>query len=303
MLSILSQLLPIFVFFALGIGLRRLGIANRDHADFLLRFVFFVSLPLLILVSVSAITFTADKAVLPFLNIGVNLGCCCLTLLVGKLRQLDRRTIGTLLVGTTIVNNAFMFPFVLAVYGQEGFADAILWDFGNAIMMATFVYALAFRYGGETQKGWGMLLRILKAPLIWSLVISVVLALTSTPIPAPMLDIITPLAQMMSPLILIALGMHTSLKIAQAGLAFTTIGIRMLFGLLCGVLLATLFGLEGTTFKVVALCSGAPIGFNALTLCSMAKLDTELGASSVSLSIIAGLVWIPLLILLLEHLV
>jgi malate permease and related proteins len=303
MFAILIQLLPIFVFFALGILLRRVGIADRGHADFLLRFVFFVSLPLLILVSVSALTFTVDKAVLPFLNIGVNLGCFGLTLLVGKLRQLDRKTIGTMLVCTTIVNNSFMFPFVLAVYGQEGFADAILWDFGNAIMMATFVYALAFRYGGETQQGWGMLLRILKAPLIWSLVISVVLSLTNTPIPARLLDIINPLAQMMAPLILIALGMHTSLKISRAGLAFATIGIRMVFGLFCGVLLATLAGLEGTTFKVVALCSGAPIGFNALTLCSMSKLDTELGASSVSLSIIAGLVWIPLLILLLEAVV
>jgi len=302
MLAILSQLLPIFVFFGLGILLRRVGIADRSHADFLLRFVFFVSLPLLILVSVSALTFTLDKAVLPFLNIGVNLGCFGLTLLVGKLRQLDRKTIGTMLVCTTIVNNSFMFPFVLAVYGQEGFADAILWDFGNAIMMATFVYALAFRYGGETQQGWGMLLRILKAPLIWSLVISVVLSLTSTPIPARLFDIINPLAQMMAPLILIALGMHTSLKISRAGLAFATIGIRMVFGLFCGVLLASLAGLEGTTFKVVALCSGAPIGFNALTLCSMTKLDTELGASAVSLSIIAGLAWIPLLILLLENL-
>jgi predicted permease len=161
MLNTLAQLLPIFVYFALGIVVRSAGIAERQHGDFLLRFVFFVSLPLLILTSVSGIDFTAEKAVLPLLNIGVNLGCWALTVLVGKWKALDRRTTGTLLVGTTIINNSFMFPFTLAVYGQSGFADAILWDFGNAIMMATFVYAIAFRYGGEAQKGWGMLLRIL----------------------------------------------------------------------------------------------------------------------------------------------
>jgi predicted permease len=300
MLATLSQLLPIFVYFALGILVRRAGIAERQHGDFLLRFVFFVCLPLLILTSVSAIEFTGDKAVLPFLNIGVNLGCFALTLLVARWKQLDRKTTGTLLVGTTIVNNSFMFPFTLAVYGQTGFADAILWDFGNAIMMATFVYALAFRYGGEEQKGWGMLLRILKSPLVWSLVISVLLALTRTPLPERVTAIATPLGQMTGPLILIALGIITSLKLAKLDLDLWTIGIRMVFGLVCGVLLATLAGLDGTTFKVVALCAGAPIGFNAVTLCSMAKLDTDLGSSAVSLSIIAGLVWIPVLIVLLE---
>lgn len=300
MAGILLQLLPIFVYFALGLGIRRWGIADRGHADFLLRFVFFVSLPLLILSSVSAVEFTADKAVLPLLNIGVNLGCFALTLLVGRLLKLERPALGTMLVCTTIVNNSFMFPFALAVYGQEGFADAILWDFGNAIMMATFVYAMAFRYGGESQHGWAMLLRILKAPLVWALAISVVLSLTRTPLPPLLLNVIDPLAAMMAPLILIALGIHTTTKFARLGLTLATVGIRMVFGLCCGILLASLVGLEGTTFKVVALCSGAPIGFNALTLCSMTKLDTELGASSVSLSIMAGLLWIPVLILLLE---
>lgn len=300
MSDILLQLLPIFVYFGLGLLLRQQGLANRDHADFLLRFVFFVALPLLILRSVSGITFTTDKAMLPLLNIGVNLGCLACTLLAGRVLKLERKQLGTMLVCTTIVNNSFMFPFVLAVHGQEGFADAILWDFGNAIMMATFVYALAFRYGGETQQGWAMLLRVLKSPLVWSLVVSVVLAVTRTPLPPRLLQVINPLADMMAPLILIALGILTSLRISQPLNTLVTIGIRMVFGLFCGILLATLVGLEGTTFKVVALCAGAPIGFNALTLCSMTKLDTELGASSVSLSIVAGLLWIPVLILVLE---
>lgn len=303
MSAILLQLLPIFVYFALGLGLRQQGLADRGHADFLLRFVFFVSLPLLILSSVSAIEFTAERAVLPLLNIGVNLGCFAFTLLAGKLLKLERVQLGTMLVCTTIVNNSFMFPFTLAVYGQSGFADAILWDFGNAIMMATFVYAMAFRYGGEPQQGWAMLLRILKSPLVWSLVISVILSLTRTPLHPRLVSVIDPLAAMMAPLILIALGIHTTARISRPLLTLTTVGIRMVFGLFCGVLLATVAGLEGVTFKVVALCSGAPIGFNALTLCSMTRLDTELGASSVSLSIIAGLLWIPVLILILEALV
>jgi predicted permease len=63
--------------------------------------------------------------------------------------------------------------------------------------------------------------------------------------------------------------------------------------------LANLLGLEGTTYAVIVLCCAAPIGFNALTYTSLAKLDAELSASAVSISILAGLFYVPVLILLL----
>jgi predicted permease len=299
MLTILLQLLPIFTYFGLGMLIKRLGVAERAHGEFLLRFVFFVTLPLLILTSVPNLNFTASKALLPLINITVNLVCMGLAWLAIRARKLDRRTAGTMLVNTGIVNNSFMFPFILAVYGQEGFADAVLFDFGNALLMATFVYAQAFKYGGEPGGGWTMLVRIMKSPLVWSLFLSVALALSGAALPALVLTIITPLAQMTAPLILIALGVFFSLKIANLPVALAIAGIRLGGGLIAGLLLATLLGLEGTTYAVIVLCCAAPIGFNALTYSSLAKLDTELSASAVSLSILAGLLYIPVLMLLL----
>jgi predicted permease len=300
MTTILLQLLPVFAYFFLGMIIRRAGLGDRSQGDFLLRLVFFVTLPLLIINSVPTIAFTTEKAVLPFLNIGVNLFCLAATVVLAKSLKLDRKTLGTMLVCTTIVNNSFMFPFILAVYGQAGFADAILFDFGNAVMMATLVYGLAFSFSDEQTDRWTMLKRIMKSPLIWSLIVSVILSLTGTPLPGRLVAVISPLAQMTAPLILIALGLHFSMKFSQLNLALVTVTTRMAGGLLAGLLLATIFGLEGVTKNVVILCSSAPIGFNALTYCSLAKLDPDLGASAVSISIFTGLVSIPALILLLN---
>jgi predicted permease len=80
------------------------------------------------------------------------------------------------------------------------------------------------------------------------------------------------------------------------GIAVT---IRMVLGLAFGLAFATLAG-SSQTFTVIALCSAAPIGFTALTFTSMAKLDMELTAPAVSLSILTGLVYIPVLILLFQ---
>ena len=297
--SILLQLFPVFAYFLLGILLRRSGLGDRSHGEFLLRLVFFVTLPLLILGSVPSIEFTAARALLPFLNVTVNLVCMGLTLGYARMRNLERRTTGTMLVNTGIVNNSFMFPFILAVYGQNGFADAILFDFGNALLMATAVYALAYRYSDEQSGGWPMLKRIMKSPLVWSLLVSVFLSLTDTTIPAALTAIMNPLAQMSAPLILISLGLHFSLKFSRLPLALATVGIRMFGGLLVGLVFVMFFELENTTKNIVILCCSAPIGFNALTYSSLAKLDVELSASAVSISILAGLFTIPVLIFLL----
>ncbi len=299
MLSILVLLVPVFVYFGLGMLVRRAGLAERQHGDFLLRFVFFVTLPLLILISVPNISFTAEKALLPIFNIAVNTACLLFALLWTRQQKFDRRTTGTILVNTDILNNSFMFPFILAVYGQAGFADAILFDFGNAIMMATCVYALAFKYSDEPSSRWTMLIRILKSPLVWSLLLSIAVSLSGLQLPTPLISVITPLAQMSGPLILIALGIFFTLKLANLSLALRVAGIRLGIGLLVGLFLAKVLGLEGTTYAVIVLCSAAPIGFNALTYSSLAKLDVDLSASAVSVSILAGLFYIPLLILLL----
>jgi len=294
-----GQLAPIFAWFLLGVALRRFAVAEAAHAQFLLRLALFVTLPLLILTTLPKTGLSADKAVLPLVNIGVNLACMFMAMLASRRLKLDRERTGTMLINTMISNNAFMFPFVLAVYGSRGFSDAILYDFGNAVMVATYAYSVALKYGGESGNRWMMLRKVLSSPLFLALVAAVWLSATGREVPQAAEAVIGPLAQMTSPLILISLGVYFTLGISHARLVSLAILIRMALGLAFGIGLATLLGLEGTTFTVVVLCSGAPIGFMALTFSAMARLDTDLSASAVSMSILIGLFWIPLLMWLL----
>jgi len=299
MTHIFAQLSPIFFYFLIGLILKNRGLADRSHGEFLLRVVFFVTLPLLILTTLPSVELSPSKAMLPLANIVVNLLCMAATLLLIKPLQLQRARAGSMLMNTMIANNAFMFPFVLAIYGESGFADAIIYDFGNAIMVATFTYAVAFRYGGQEHDSFTMLLRILKSPLFWALGVAVLLSTTGTPLPPALHRVADPVAQMTSPLILIALGIFFSLQVHHLRLVGLALSIRMLLGFAFGLGFAFLVGLEGQTFTVIALCSAAPIGFMALTFSSMAKLDVDLTTSAVSLSILMGLIYIPLLILVL----
>jgi len=297
MIDILIQLSPIFIYFGLGIVLKSTGIANNFHGEFMLRLVLMVTLPLLIVSTLSMTQMTMNKAILPLANIAVSFACMLITLIAIKLLSVERKQAGTMLVSTMILNNTYMFPFILVVYGSEAFADAILFDFGNALLMSTYVYALAFKYGGEENHGMTMLLKMVKSPMIWAIIASIALAVIGIPLPQPVFDMINPLAQMTAPLILITLGIYFTLDIKELKLVGLTVFVRMGMGLLFGIAIANYLGFGETTFIVVALCAAAPVGFNALTFSSIAKLDTALASSAVSISILAGLIYIPLLML------
>ncbi|HTR00252.1 MAG TPA: hypothetical protein VMH83_09690, partial [Candidatus Acidoferrum sp.] len=135
----------------------------------------------------------------------------------------------------------------------------------------------------------------------WSLALSLVLALSHVRVPQQILTIINPLAQMTSPLILIALGFHFSLNFTSLKLALQIVVVRVGVGLLVGSLLALGLENEALARTVIIACSAAPIGFTALTYSSLAKLDTNLSASAVSISILVGLIGIPILLLILGN--
>lgn len=297
MLDILIQLAPIFLYFGLGIVLKSTGVADKAHGEFMLRLVLMVTLPLMILATLPMTTMTPNKAILPLANIAVSFACMLITLIAIKLAKVERKQAGTMLVSTMILNNTYMFPFILVVYGNEAFTNAILFDFGNALLMSTYVYALAFKYGGEEHSNTAMLLKMAKSPIVWSIVLSLVLAIIGIRLPEPVFNLINPLAQMTAPLILISLGIFFSLRIEEIKLVGLTVFIRMGMGLLFGIAVANYLQLDEMAFIVVALCGGAPVGFNALTFSSIAKLDTDLSSSAVSISILAGLVYFPLLML------
>ena len=295
MIEILRELAPIFGYFLVGVVLRKFGLARRPDGDFVLRLVFFVTLPLLILLTLADVALTGEKLLLPIANIVVNLLCLGAMLIVTRPVALPRATLGSMAMNTMIVNNAFMFPFILAVYGESGFADAVLFDFGNAIMVATVTYAVAFRFSDEPYRRFAMARRIAGAPVFWALALGVMVSWSGGSVPELAVSVAEPVARMTAPLILIALGIFFSFSFRQIRLVTLALAIRMGLGLLFGLSFAMLVGLEGQAFVIVALCSGAPIGFMALTFTSMAKLDTELTANAVSLSILVGLAYVPLL--------
>ncbi len=294
--SLAYKILPVILIFVLGYILKMFGVLKQDHGDVFMKVVFYLSLPALIILSLTRVELSVEYAWLPLISFTIIMIQFMVSFFVGKFMKLDRRTHGVLLVGTMIMNIGFVLPFIIAAYGDEGLALLAMFDVSNAILAFTLVYYLACRYGEHGNSSKLLIKKFLFSPPIWALAAGIILNLTNTEIPAVPANLFQILGDLTIPLIMIALGIFFNLKLIKPVPVFAGIAIRMLLGFGIGLVFCYVLGLEGLIRTIVLIGASAPIGFNSIIFASMEKLDKEYAASMVSFGIMAGMVLIPLLI-------
>lgn len=297
--DLMAGFLPIFLTFILGVVLRTARVLRPEAGTVLLRIVFYAALPALIIVSVSRTVISRDIVFLPGMAAVTIFTLYGLSRLAFRRSAASRQTQGVAIVGSLIMNVGFVYPFVMAAYGLEGVARAAIFDIGNGLVVLTFVYYLACRHGATGQMAQGAAAKVLASPPLWALLVAVILNGTGWEVPAPLHAFLETVGNMTIPLILLAMGLLFSPRFSHTRVLFLSLAIRVVGGLICGLLLSALIGLEGVTRNVVILCCAAPVGYNTLTFSSLAKLDIEFASNLVSGSILLGLIYTPILILLL----
>ena len=288
-----EALAPLFFYTLFGVILRAGGIVKAELASTLFRFMFVCTLPALVFTFMARAPLGADSILLPVSGFLTNVGCALAAFLWGRWRGLDERHTGALVLSASIINMMLMYPFVQFMLGEDGLRYAILFDIGNAVFVSTIASSLAIYFGHEGEvKPLKSIIEMFKAPIFVALFAALVVNLGGIE-PAPLVFRVTePLGNATMPLTLVALGIALSPKALKGPLPVLPIALRMGVGLLLGILLSTLFGMEGLTKWIVIAGSAAPIGFGTVALTAVGKLDVEYAATAVTLSVTLGLVTI-----------
>jgi predicted permease len=299
-----ASLLPLFAYFLLGLILRKTGIVRRELANVLLRIVFHLTLPALAFSAIANASLNLGSILLPVIGFVVNGACLLITFGLCRLSGIAPRDAGALLLGASVANMVFIFPFIVAVLGESALVEAILFDLGNAVFLASVANSVAVRLSQqEAVVAGAALLRLLRTPLFIALVTAILISLSGLQLPELVFGLLSPLGKLTVPLTIVALGLSFRAINLLDSRTFMTVASRMLCGLLVGLALVGIFGLTGTTALVIIVSAAAPIGFSAVTLAAAAKLDIEQISAAVSLSIFIGmfsttlLLWIGQLLL------
>lgn len=295
-----TGILPLLLLFTTGWLLKRSGVFRKSDGDILLKAVFYLSLPALILKSLSSAELSEEYLFLPFIPPVVILISYLAARIMVKILKLTSERAGVFVVGSMILNIAFSLPFIIAVYGDEGLARIMIMDLGNGIMIFSFVYLQACKYGRGGQKRGSFFLRFLKAPPVWALLAALALNIAGFRFTGVAEKFLTLTGDLTIPLLMLSVGIFFEFRIIDLKSLVSLVFIRMGLGALLAFVISQMLGLEGLTRMVVFLGVSTPIGYNTLTFSSVEKLDSEFAASAVSISILIGMVWYPVLIFLLN---
>lgn len=279
--------------FILGYLLKRVKILSQKDGDLLLKLFYYVSVPSLIVVSVSQMSFTAELLWLPVIAALIIIISYVVSGFVARLLDLRKPSVGVFLVGSLVMNTGFVFPFMFAVKGEEGLARASLFDFGSVILVFTFVYYLACKHGNNTNGSLAMMKKCLFSPPLLALLTGLFLCINRLQLPVIALQFFKTLGNMTSPLMMLSLGIYFSPKVIKMRPLLSAIILRMGLGFLLGLIFVKAFDLHGLNKTVVLVCSAAPCGISTLVFSSMEELDNEFASSIVSYSTIVGLLLIP----------
>ncbi|MET0281942.1 MAG: AEC family transporter [Steroidobacteraceae bacterium] len=280
--------------FAAGLLLRRTGVLQPAHAGRMLRLVITVGLPALFLADVSRIPLDAQLLALPASSLLIMLVTLGASLLVGRAMRLPNTEQGAMTLCAISLNNGFLFPFVIAAWGPTAFAQLALYDFGHIIGQSTFVSVLAAWYGGHRPGFAASLRRALTFPPLWALLVALAINVAGLALPGWLTVSLGNLGRLVLLLVIVALGVLFDARLMRDGRVLATLALRLGLGLVLGLLLVWIFGLTGQARAVLLLGAAAPIGFTAVVFADREHLHRELAASAASLSVLLGLVYVPL---------
>ena len=289
------SLIAFIVLFAGAALLRAFHVLTRAHAERLAAFVFSISLPATILVSLDGIQFTHAAWKLPLAACLVTLPMLAVAWQLSHVLHLPRLTRGGFLLGTGCINSIyFAYPVILATFGDAGLARAILFDLGQTTLTLTLLYGLALWHGTGSTHTASTMQRFIAAPPLWALAGVLMMKLVGVRLPFWLRDLLMPVHMTTTPLASLVLGLSISLSgQAKLGLAALGVLVRMGIGVLLGFAAAKVLQLEGIERAVVILVAGMPSAVTAVIFAAEAKLDEELVAAIVALSVAAGVLLLP----------
>lgn len=293
---IIGKLLPILGFFAAGLLAQRLNLVGSDKGSALVRLSFHYTLPALVFHSITHTPLSLDILYLPVAAVAV-IGLVTTTAwLYTHSKAMSQRDRGTIILGSMSMNAAFAIPFVLVFFGSEAMAYAILFDIGNALVVFTACYFVAFHYGDHALPSREVFKRIATSPLLHIVTLAIICSLLEWRLPEPFADAMLSFGSLTGPLLLVGMGILFTPKRQHVKPASLIIGLRMLGGLAAMLLLMPFLDIKDPTIMAgMVMVAAAPMGMTSLSYGLISGLNTQLLASAISISMLIGLFWVPLL--------
>lgn len=293
----MSAYLIIIGLIAVGRVLAWARIFPEQAPEVLNKVVILLCLPALILLYVPELEASLDLLpliLIPWLLLGLTIA---VILPLARWLDLSRPVTAVLLVLIPLGNTSFLgFPLVTALMGPEYVPYAVVYDqFGSFLIVCTHVLFVLAWYGAGRRPGVGeMARRIVSFPPFIALVAA--LALGNAWFPDWLRDLAETFADMLLPLVTLAIGMSLKLRLVPEYRLPLAIGLtgKLLVLPAAAILAALVIGAESSVARVAILESAMPPMITAAALLSGARLAPPLASALVAWGVVCSAATVPL---------
>ena len=293
---ILEKLLPIFLFFTIGYILKVMNILKKEEASVLLKLVFYLLSPAVIILSVSGMKLERELLLYPISALCIHAIMIPTGLFLSKLIKLNDDERKVFRGATLIMNMTFILPFFIVFFGEKNLYLLSLFDAGNLIIVTTVVYSIFVSSKEDTAMD--KVKKLLKSPLIIALIIGFILNITGLKLPRGIEITMQEIAEMTGTLIMIALGAYFTPKFKKLKLSLIIVAIKVIGILIATFIIGKFLPIDEMGRKIMLLGAFSPVGNNILTFVFVTDGDMELAINVVSLSIILSFINVSLLLVL-----
>lgn len=290
-----TKLMPIILYFLIGYSLKKFGVLKKEEAGVLIRLVFYLMSPAVIITSMSSMKFSETLIYYPISAICIHIFMYFLTLIIAnKLKISDKEKV--IFRGSTLIMNmTFVLPFFIVFFGEENVYLLSLFDAGNLLMVTTVVYSIFITNSGSLLN---KIKTVLKSPLIISMIIGALLNITGIRLPKGIEITIQNIASITGTVIMIALGAYFTPKFSKLKLSVIVILVKMLGVLFIGTILGKVLPIDEMGKMLILLGAMSPVGNNVLSYALITDGDVEMATNVISLSNIVSFIAISVLLVL-----
>lgn len=313
-MNIYNQFLILFALIGTGYISKKYKAISNDMNRDLGNLILFISLPALIITSMSTFTYSkqmmAEIIIMMLASIGLYLFYILMSYIIPKLLRLEGKERDIVQFTTVFANTGFMgFPMAVIFFGAKGlfymvivntFYDVFVWTFGISIL------GRPQKKEADTQKGFLLSqLKQLVTPCIIAVLIGFILILTSLKLPEVVAGFLNMLGRIATPLAMLFIGsMLADLKFAhilanKTVIKETILKLIILPLIVLGILKLT--RLPSLMISILVLATAMPAAASSPILAEKYGNDGYFASKIVFVNTLLSVVTIPLIVFLCKN--
>lgn len=308
--TIMSKLVILTLYIAIGYGVRKFKVLSEEFTSGIVKLLLNISIPALIL-NIFLTSFDINKISQSILMVGISILLYICTVPFGyiaaKLMRLERNQMGVTIFAITFPNYTFIgIPVMTSILGDEVLMNA---SFGNlvcSIMVYTLGMLIISRYGTEARDGKStvriMLERMIRMPVNYALIIGLILALLKFRAPQPILDTLSGLANLTTPMAMIYIGATLTKNDPRTLLSdwrvYVTALMRLVAVPLAAYFIGRMFITDAMFLNTIVIGAAIPTASFCAVFASEYGGDEILASKYIFISTLLCLVTIPLIYIL-----